>query len=115
VILLESFDSFRAKVMNVLLVRIAKIMGLVELLASQECAQHHTYVNTHKVISYINSYVDTRKAISHIYSQPYILACVSATTKFQFHQTTPIKSAIKSIPTYIKLSLFKALASREAL
>ena len=107
-ILLDSFDSFQAKVMNDLLVRVATIMGLV-VLASQECEQQ--YVDTRKAISYIKSYVDTRKAISHI---DYTLACISTTTKFQFYQTTPIKSAIKSIPISMELSIFKVKPLRQS-
>ena len=64
---LDSNDSFQARAMNDPLVRFATIMGLVELLVSQECAQQ--YADTRKAISYIDSSVDTRKAISHIDSQ----------------------------------------------
>ena len=95
-ILLDSNDSFQTRVMNDLLVRVATIMGLVELLVSQECAQQ---------------YADTRKAISHI---DYSLECISTTTKFQFYQTTLIKSAIKSIPTSMELSIFKVKPLRQS-
>jgi hypothetical protein len=80
-------------------------MGPAELVASQECAQQH--VDTRQSISYIGSHVNTRKAISHIDSQNYSLACISTTTRFQFYQTTPIKSAIKYIPTSMEINTFK--------